>query len=150
MPKSRNDPPHLWGLKFSTGPMKVENSDLNGPRHQEFADSRRQAGVHERTFLQQTPMGDLVIIGHTIAARRASATLERRTICSSGGRSPTSPLFGFSLRTLSHWLFARRPRVRRPDTHDQPCRTRLPEVIPVLERGTRKRFGRWCRAHGHL
>jgi hypothetical protein len=36
--------------------------ELNGPRHQEFADSRRKAGVHERTFLQQTPMGDLVIV----------------------------------------------------------------------------------------
>jgi hypothetical protein len=36
--------------------------ELNGPRHQEFAESRRQAGVHERTFLQQTPMGDLVIV----------------------------------------------------------------------------------------
>jgi hypothetical protein len=36
--------------------------ELNGPRHQEFADSRRRAGVRERTFLQQTPMGDLVIV----------------------------------------------------------------------------------------
>lgn len=36
--------------------------ELNGPHRQEFADSRRQAGVHERTFLQQTPMGDLVIV----------------------------------------------------------------------------------------
>ena len=36
--------------------------ELNGPRRQEFADSRKQAGVHERTFLQQTPMGDLVIV----------------------------------------------------------------------------------------
>jgi hypothetical protein len=36
--------------------------ELNGARHQEFADSRRRAGVHERTFLQQTPMGDLVIV----------------------------------------------------------------------------------------
>ncbi len=36
--------------------------ELNGPRHQEFAESRRRAGVHERTFLQQTPMGDLVIV----------------------------------------------------------------------------------------
>lgn len=35
--------------------------ELNGPRHQEFIDSRRRAGVHERTFLQPTPMGDLVI-----------------------------------------------------------------------------------------
>jgi hypothetical protein len=36
--------------------------ELNGPRHQEFEESRRRAGVHERTFLQQTPMGDLVIV----------------------------------------------------------------------------------------
>ena len=36
--------------------------EVNGPRYQEFADSRRRAGVHERTFLQQTPMGDLVIV----------------------------------------------------------------------------------------
>ena len=36
--------------------------ELNGPRRQEFADSRQRAGVHERTFLQQTPMGDLVIV----------------------------------------------------------------------------------------
>lgn len=36
--------------------------DLNGPRRQEFVDSRRRAGVQERTFLQATPMGDLVIV----------------------------------------------------------------------------------------
>ena len=37
-------------------------AELNGPRHQEFVDSRQRAGVHERTFLQSTPMGDLVIV----------------------------------------------------------------------------------------
>ena len=37
-------------------------AELNGPRQQEFAASRRRAGVHERTFLQATPMGDLVIV----------------------------------------------------------------------------------------
>jgi LmbE family N-acetylglucosaminyl deacetylase len=36
--------------------------ELNGPRHQEFANARRRAGVRERTFLQATPMGDLVIV----------------------------------------------------------------------------------------
>ena len=36
--------------------------ELNGPRHAEFAESRRRAGVHERTFLQHTPMGDLVLV----------------------------------------------------------------------------------------
>jgi hypothetical protein len=36
--------------------------ELNGPRRQEFVDSRRRFGVRERTFLQPTPMGDLVIV----------------------------------------------------------------------------------------
>ena len=36
--------------------------ELNGPRKQEFADSRSRAGLHERTFFQSTPMGDLVIV----------------------------------------------------------------------------------------
>jgi hypothetical protein len=36
--------------------------ELNGARHAEFVESRRRAGVHERTFLQPTPMGDLVIV----------------------------------------------------------------------------------------
>jgi hypothetical protein len=36
--------------------------ELNGPRRAEYTDARRRAGVHERIFLQQTPMGDLVIV----------------------------------------------------------------------------------------
>jgi hypothetical protein len=36
--------------------------EINGPRQAEFSASRRRAGVHERTFLQPTPMGDLVIV----------------------------------------------------------------------------------------
>ena len=36
--------------------------ELNGPRRAEFEASRRRMGVRERTFLQQTPMGDLVIV----------------------------------------------------------------------------------------
>ena len=37
-------------------------SELNGPRHEEFVASRSRAGVHERTFLQETPKGDVVIV----------------------------------------------------------------------------------------
>lgn len=37
-------------------------AELNGPRHQEFSDSRKAAGVHERTFLQESPMGDFVLV----------------------------------------------------------------------------------------
>ena len=36
--------------------------EINGSRHEEFAASRRSVGLHERTFLQHTPMGDLVIV----------------------------------------------------------------------------------------
>jgi hypothetical protein len=36
--------------------------ELAGPRHEEFVHSREQVGLHERTFLQSTPMGDLVIV----------------------------------------------------------------------------------------
>lgn len=36
--------------------------ELNGSRRQEFVDSRRRLGVHERTFLQMTPQGDFVIV----------------------------------------------------------------------------------------
>jgi hypothetical protein len=36
--------------------------ELNGPRHADYVESRRRAGVQERAFLQATPMGDLVIV----------------------------------------------------------------------------------------
>ena len=36
--------------------------ELNGPRHAEFTESRRRVGVREQTFLQTTPMGDLVLV----------------------------------------------------------------------------------------
>jgi len=49
-------------LPGKTAEWRTWMEELNGPRRQEFADSRRRAGVHERTFLQPTPMGDLVIV----------------------------------------------------------------------------------------
>lgn len=49
-------------LPGKTAEWRTWMAELNGPRHQEFVDSRRRAGVHERTFLQPTPMGDLVIV----------------------------------------------------------------------------------------
>lgn len=36
--------------------------ELTGARRAEFVASRREAGVRERTFLQSTPMGELVIV----------------------------------------------------------------------------------------
>ena len=54
--------------------------ELNGPRREEFVESRRRAGVHERTFLQQTPTGDIVIVtlegddpGHALGQMMSSS-----------------------------------------------------------------------------
>lgn len=49
-------------LPGKTPEWRVWMEELNGARHEEFAESRRRAGVHELTFLQPTPMGDLVIV----------------------------------------------------------------------------------------
>ena len=45
-----------------TADWRAWQAELNGPRRAEFAESRRRAGVHERTFLQPSPMGDFVIV----------------------------------------------------------------------------------------
>ena len=37
-------------------------SEIQGPRYDDFKASRDRLGVLERTFLQHTPMGDMVII----------------------------------------------------------------------------------------
>ena len=36
--------------------------EITGPRRRDFNASRQRNGVHERTFLQETPMGDFVIV----------------------------------------------------------------------------------------
>lgn len=57
----------LMAVAFPILPGKTDEwrtwmKELDGPRREEFVESRRRAGVHERTFLQSTPMGDLVIV----------------------------------------------------------------------------------------
>ena len=37
-------------------------NDLNGSRKAEYRANRKKLGVRERTFLQQTPMGDFVVV----------------------------------------------------------------------------------------
>jgi hypothetical protein len=49
-------------LPGKTAEWRTWMKELDGPRREEFDESRRRAGVHERTFLQSTPMGDLVIV----------------------------------------------------------------------------------------
>ena len=49
-------------LPGKTAEWRAWMEEVNGPRRAEFDASRSAAGVHERTFLQQTPMGDLVLV----------------------------------------------------------------------------------------
>lgn len=49
-------------LPGKTGEWRSWMDELKGARREAFAESRRRAGVHERTYLQSTPMGDLVIV----------------------------------------------------------------------------------------
>lgn len=57
----------LNAVVFPILPGKTEEwrkfmAELNGPRRAEFVESRKRVGVVERTFLQSTPTGDLVIV----------------------------------------------------------------------------------------
>jgi hypothetical protein len=57
----------LNAVVFPILPGKTEQwrkfiAELNGPRHTEFVASRERAGAREQTFLQPTPMGDMVIV----------------------------------------------------------------------------------------
>lgn len=57
----------LIAVAFPVAPGQSEKwhawmEELGGARRDEFVASRRAAGVRERTFLQATPMGDLVIV----------------------------------------------------------------------------------------
>ena len=57
----------LLAVAIPISPGKTEQwkkfvAELNGPRRAEFVASRKRLGVHERTFLQQTPHGDMVLV----------------------------------------------------------------------------------------
>ena len=49
-------------LPGKTDEWRAWMNELNGARRAEFVASRSGAGVRERTFLQSTPMGDMVIV----------------------------------------------------------------------------------------
>jgi hypothetical protein len=57
----------MFAIALPIAPGKTEQwkkfiADVKGSRFEEFKASRRKLGVHERTFLQHTPMGDLVLV----------------------------------------------------------------------------------------
>jgi hypothetical protein len=57
----------LLAMAVPIAPGKTEHwkrfmVELKGPRLADFKASRQKLGVHERTFLQSTPMGDFVVV----------------------------------------------------------------------------------------
>jgi hypothetical protein len=57
----------MFALAIPIPPGKTDQwkkfiSELSGARRAEFVASRKRLGVRERTFLQQTPHGDMVIV----------------------------------------------------------------------------------------
>jgi hypothetical protein len=57
----------LMAVAFPILPGKTDDwrkfiGELNGARRAEFVASRKAVGARERTFLQPTPMGDMVIV----------------------------------------------------------------------------------------
>ncbi len=57
----------MFAMAFPILPGRTEGwkrfaDELKGARKSQFDESRRRLGVHERTFLQHTPMGDFVVV----------------------------------------------------------------------------------------
>ena len=57
----------LMAVAFPIAPGKTDEwkkfiAELNGARRADFVASRKGIGARERTFLQPTPMGDLVVV----------------------------------------------------------------------------------------
>jgi hypothetical protein len=57
----------LLAIALPIPPGKTEQwkkftSELKGARKTEFTESRKRLGVHERTFLQHTPHGDMIVV----------------------------------------------------------------------------------------
>ena len=57
----------LMAVAFPIAPGKTEEwkkfiAELNGAKRADFVASRKSIGARERTFLQPTPMGDLVVV----------------------------------------------------------------------------------------
>lgn len=85
--------------------------ELAGPRKAEFATSRRRHGVHERSFHQQMPNGDIVLV-----------TLE--------GRDPAAALKGLGKDddAFARWFRAETMAIHGVDLAAPP-QTPLPELV---------------------
>lgn len=98
-------------LSGKTEQWKAFTSDLKSKYLQDFKDTHKALAVHERTFLQQTPMGDLVIV-----------TLE--------GENPAEAFakFGQGSGEFNKWFVAQVKEIHGVDL-TQPPTGPMPELI---------------------
>ena len=108
--------PKLFAIAIPIIPGKEEawkkwQGELRTTRFNDFKDSRSRLNVHERTFLQHTPMGDMVIV-----------TLE--------GEDPQSAFAGFASADdeFTRWFVQGVKEVHGIDL-TQPPQGALPEII---------------------
>ena len=85
----------LLALAFPILPGKKDKwlqmiEQFNGPAKADLVASRKRIGIHERTFLQETPMGDLVIV-----------TFEGNDVQSALGKLMADPAMGKFMAQLS-------------------------------------------------
>jgi hypothetical protein len=92
-------------LPGKTGEWHNFIAELKGARHSEFVGARERAHVREQTFLQSTPMGDLVIVtlqgedpgrsfGQMMAADDAFTTWFREQVQAIHGVDLRAPMAG--------------------------------------------------------
>ena len=103
-------------LPGKTGDWKKFVAELNGNRFQDFVASRKRLKVRERTFLQQTPAGDFVLV-----------TLE--------GDNPQAAFADFSTGTddFTKWFLSNVKTIHGMDL-TQPPPGPMPELVIDSER----------------
>lgn len=102
-------------LPGKTEQWKKFSNDLKTTYNKEFKASRKKLGVQERTFLQSTPQGDLIIV-----------TLE--------GTNPEKAFaeFGKGTDDFTKWFVAQAKEIHGIDLTQKPEGT-LPELVVETE-----------------
>ena len=102
-------------LPGKTEGLRAFTKELMSTHHEEFKKSRQDMKVHERTFFQSTPMGDIVIV-----------TLE--------GNNPQEAMVKFGMATddFTNWFVAQVKELHGVDLR-QPLPGSMPELIADSE-----------------
>jgi hypothetical protein len=102
-------------LPGKTEQLKKFTNELTTTYKKEFNESRKKLGVQERTFLQTTPMGDMIIV-----------TLE--------GNNPEKAIaeFGKGTDEFTKWFITQAKEIHGVDLSKEPV-GKLPELVAETE-----------------